>query len=133
MKTIELDTGVEEFSIAGGGVLRFNPGDPNLYARFLEAEQELAELEKKLSRQTESGEDLLRLTVQADREVKDLLGRVFGGGNDFHGALGGVNLLAVTADGQRVGQKLFAALEEILSQGAARFAQQSAAKLREGK
>lgn len=133
MKTIELDTGVEEFSIAGGGVLRFNPGDPNLYARFLEAEQELAELEKKLSRQTESGEDLLRLTVQADREVKDLLGRVFGGGNDFHAALGGVNLLAVTADGQRVGQKLFAALEEIMSQGAARFAQQSAAKLREGK
>lgn len=133
MKMIELDTGVEEFSLAGGGVLRFNPGDPNLYARFLEAEQELAELEKKLSRQTEGADDLLRLTVQADREVKDLLGRVFGGGNDFHAALGGVNLLAVTGDGQRVGQKLFAALEEILSQGAARFAGQTAVKLREGK
>ena len=133
MKRIELDAGIEEFSIAGGGVLRFNPCDPNLYARFLEAEQALQELEKKLSRQAESGEDLLQLTVQADREVKDLLNRVFGCGNDFHAALGGVNLLAVTADGRRVSQTLFAALEEILTEGAARFAGEKAAALREGK
>lgn len=132
MKRIELDTGIEEFSIAGGGVLRFNPCDPNLYARFLEAEQALAKLEEDFSRRAKDG-DVLLLTVEADRQVKDLLGRVFGDGNDFHAALGGVNLLAVTASGQRVSETLFAALEEILTEGAARFAAQKADALREGK
>lgn len=129
MREIALDTGVEEFSIAGGGVLRFNPCDPNLYARFLEAEQELQQLEEKLGQQAKNGGDVLLLTVAADREVKDLLGRVFGGDNDFHAALGGVNLLAITADGRRVSEKLFAALEEILTQGAQRFAGERAAAL----
>ena len=129
MREIALDTGVEEFSIAGGGVLRFNPCDPNLYARFLEAEQELQQLEQRLGQQAKNGGDVLLLTVAADREVKDLLGRVFGGDNDFHAALGGVNLLAITADGRRVSEKLFAALEEILTEGAQRFAGERAAAL----
>ena len=130
MKTILLDAGVEEFSIAGGGVLRFNPCDPNLYARFLEAEQELQTLEASLK---EQGGDPLQLAVEADRQVKDLLSRVFGGDNDFHAALGGVNLLAVTADGHRVAENLFAALEKILTEGAARFAGEKAAAIREGR
>ena len=32
---LNIDTGVEEFSVNGRGVLRFNPADPNLYHRFL--------------------------------------------------------------------------------------------------
>ena len=35
------DTGVEEFSVNGRGVLRFNPADPNLYHRFFAAGQTL--------------------------------------------------------------------------------------------
>ena len=133
MKTIDFDAGIEEFSVAGGGVLRFNPCDPNLYARFLEAEQEIREIEADICRQGEAGGDVLQLTVQADHRIKELLSRVFACGNDFHRALGGVNLLAATRDGQRVGQKLFAALEEILTQGAARFAGEKAAAIREGR
>lgn len=137
MKTIALDTGIEEFSFAGGGVLRFNPCDPNLYARFLEAEAQLQALEKEMTAQAEShtGTDraaaIVRLTAETDQKVKTLLNRVFGGDNDFDKALGGVNLLAVAADGESVAAKLFAALEEILTQGAERFAAQKAAAIRE--
>ena len=34
---LNIDTGVEEFSVNGRGVLRFNPADPNLYHRFFAA------------------------------------------------------------------------------------------------
>ena len=37
MKKLNIDTGVEEFSVNGQGVLRFNPADPNLYHRFFAA------------------------------------------------------------------------------------------------
>ena len=41
MKKLNIDTGVEEFSVNGQGVLRFNPADPNLYHRFFAAGQSL--------------------------------------------------------------------------------------------
>ena len=34
MQALSIDTGIQEFQINGGGVLRFNPSDPNLYGRF---------------------------------------------------------------------------------------------------
>ena len=37
MHKLLVDTGVEEFEVNGRGVLRFNPGDPNLYHRFFAA------------------------------------------------------------------------------------------------
>ena len=37
MKTLKMDLGIQEFQIGDGGVLRFNPSDPNLYSRFLGA------------------------------------------------------------------------------------------------
>ena len=42
MKQLNIDTGVEEFSVNGHGVLRFNPADPNLYHRFFDAGKTLA-------------------------------------------------------------------------------------------
>lgn len=137
MKQIAFDNGIEEFQLQGGGVLQFNPGDPNLYARFLEAEAELQTLEKEFSDQmegltgTQRAETIVKLTAQTDQKVKALLNRVFGGDNDFDKALGGVNLLAVTADGERVAAKLLGALEAILTEGAARFAAEKAAQLRD--
>lgn len=133
MKKLNFDSGVEEFRLQGGGVLRFNPADPNLYARFLEAEAQLKDIEeslrKKAAESQDSGAAVIDLLGQADREVKALLDRVFPG-NDFDKALGGVNLLAVAGGGERVVTNLFAALEEILTDGAERFAQAQVDQLR---
>lgn len=125
-----LDTGVEEFKIAGGGVLRFHPGDPNLYARFLQAEKEIQAMEQAFAEKAKTSAQVLTLMGQADGEMKALLNRVFGGDNDFDKALGGVNLLAVDAEGRSLASRLFQALEKILTDGAKRFARQQAEKLR---
>lgn len=136
MKKLTFDSGVEEFRVAGGGVLRFNPGDPNIYARFLEAEEKFKVIEQDLTEKakalenTDTAQAVLALMEQADRQVKQLLDWVFGGGNDFHKALGGVNLLAVAGNGQRVVTNLFAALEDILTKGAERFAAEKASSIR---
>ncbi len=133
MKHIELDTGIEEFSFAGGGVLRFNPRDPNLYARFLEMEKDMQEIEDELSRAAGDGsapEVVIRLSHEADKRAKKLLNRVFGGENDFDKILGGVSLLAVTGNGQRVVSNLMEILENILTEGAARFAADKADAIR---
>ena len=84
-----------------------------------------------------SGEDsveaTIALTVEADRQVKQLLNQVFGGDNDFDKALGGVNLLATAGNGQRVMANLMTLLENILAEGAERFAQDKADAIRQGR
>ena len=119
MEKIQFDSGIREYRLNGAGVLRFNPGDPNLYARFMEAVEEIKDMEKKLSAQAgDDGMTVLKLLQDADRQMKQSLSRVFGEGNDFDKILGGVNLLAIGANGQRVITNLFAALQPILLQGA---------------
>ena len=44
MENIQFDSGVKQYRINGGGVLRFHPGDPNLYRRFQEAVDKIAQL-----------------------------------------------------------------------------------------
>ena len=63
-------------------------------------------------------EAAIGLMTQADTRLKTLLTQVFGEGNDFHRALGGVSLLAVASNGQPVIANLLAALEPLLSEGA---------------
>ena len=121
-----LDIGVEEYHIGGGGVLRFHPGDPNLYARFLKAEEDFVRLEKEFAETEQTGAAVLAQMEKADEKMKQLLNTVFGGGNDFHKALGGVNLLSVGADGKTVAAHLLGALEKILTKGAKRFAKMQA-------
>ena len=125
-----LDIGVEEFQIAGGGVLRFHPGDPNLFARFLRAEEDIQALEKSLSQTAQDGKEMLSLMEETDAKIKGILNGVFGGDNDFHKALNGVNLLAVDSNGVSLATRLFGALEKVLTEGANRFAKQQAEKLR---
>ena len=125
-----LDIGVEEYKIAGGGVLRFHPGDPNLFARFLRAETEIQALEKGFAEAGKDGAEMLAAMEEADRKIKEILNGVFGAGNDFHQALGGVNLLAVDGKGVSLAQRLFGALEQVLTEGAKRFAKQQAEKMR---
>lgn len=123
MEKLTLDTGLRTFKINGGGVLRFNPGDPNVYARFLEAMDKLKEIEKGLAEQVgaleqEDGTGALRLLAQGDQEAKKILAWIFGEENDFDKILGGVNLLAVGANGERVLTNFFVAMEPILVAGA---------------
>ena len=124
-----LDIGVEEFQIVGGGVLRFHPGDPNLFARFLRAEEEIQALETNFSKIAQDGKEMLALMEEADTKIKDILNGVFGVGNDFHKALCGVNLLAVDGSGVSLASRLFGALEQVLKEGANRFAKQQAKKI----
>jgi len=120
MEKIQFDSGLKRYKL-GQGVLQFNPGDPNVYARFLEAAEKLRDLEKELVAQAQAladGEAVVRLMQDADKKMKDTLNWVFGCGNDFDAMLGGINLLAVAENGERVATNLFAALEPVLVAGA---------------
>lgn len=132
MEKIQFDVGQRAYRINGAGVLRFNPGDPNLYSRFLDAVEKLKEVETELTRQAETvqGEEIVKLMTQADKKMKGILGWVFGPENDFQKLLGGVNLLAVADNGERVVTNFFAALEPVLVEGAKRCAGQQAEKIR---
>lgn len=121
MEKIQFDSGVKSYRINGSGILRFHPGDPNLYQRFLEAVERITALEQQWLQQTageESADGLLKQMKQADAQLKELLNWVFGEGNDFDKLLGGVNLLAMTDSGQRVISNLLQALEPVLVEGA---------------
>ncbi|MGN0643820.1 hypothetical protein [Gemmiger sp.] len=136
MEQLNIDTGVRSYAInggpeQGGGILRFNPGDPNVYSRFLELGPKLEELERRVAEEgrampEEDGEAALRLLSRADRSAKAMLAEVFGPGNDFDVILGGANLMAVASNGERVITNLFAALQPILEQGARSCAEQRA-------
>ena len=132
MEKIQFDTGQRSYRINGAGILRFNPGDPNLYARFLEAVEKLKAVETELSQQAEGAEgaDIVKLMTLADEKMKGILNWVFGGDNDFQKLLGGINLLAVAENGERVVTNLFAALEPVLVEGARICAGQQADKIK---
>lgn len=128
MEKLRFDNGVKSYRLGNCGVLRFNPSDPNLYARLMEAQEKLQSMEKELAAQAaqlaDGGNAAITMLRQADRQVKQLLGWVFGSGNDFEQILEGVNLLAVADNGQRVLDNLMAALQPVLTQGAERCAQE---------
>lgn len=125
MQKIIFDSGVQEFEL-GSGVLRFNPADPNVYARFMDAADEILKIEQELVEKGKTmdanGETVIRIMAEADKRAKELLNEVFGCGNDFHAILGGTNLLAVGANGERVITNLFHALTPIMVSGAQKCA-----------
>ena len=122
MENIQFDSGVKNYRINGGGVLRFHPGDPNLYSRFLAAVEKLKALARQLEAVAREEGSLLQCMTDADRQMKQLLGWVFGSENDFDALLEGVNLLAVADNGERVITNLLLALEPVLLAGARRCA-----------
>ena len=119
MEKIQFDSGIKRYRL-GAGVLQFNPADPNVYARFMEAADKLRALENELVAgvRDKDGADVVRIMLDADTRMKQILGWVFGPGNDFDAMLGGVNLLAVADNGERVAANLLAALEPVLLEGA---------------
>lgn len=134
MEKLVFDSGVKEYKLGTGGVLRFNPSDPNVYARFMEAMDKIRAVETDLvtkakeleqaEKQEESGAAVLRIMRDADRDTKKILSEVFGADNDFDKILGGVNVLAVAGNGERVITNLLAALQPIMVQGAEDCAKQ---------
>ena len=129
MEKISFDSGVKSYKINGTGVLRFNPGDPNVYARFLEAADKLQDVENALVEEAKKlpeadGAGVVQLLNRADKEMKQVFSWVFGQENDFDKILGGVNLLAVADNGQRVVTNLLEALQPILVAGAERCARE---------
>ena len=131
MEKITFDSGIREFEINDNGVLRFNPGDPNVYARLLDAlddikavESDLVERSKDI--QQDDGAAVLRLMSNADKRMKDILSGVFGQENDFNEIMGGVNVMAVAGNGERVITNLLNVLMPIVQEGAERCAKQQA-------
>ena len=127
MEQLNFDSGVKEFNINGKGVLRFNPSDPNVYGRFMDAVPKIEAIEKKQAAkakllegkgQQETGEGVIRIMRETDAQMKAVLNEVFGHGNDFNGILEGVNLMAVARNGKRVVSYLIDALLPIMEAGA---------------
>lgn len=128
MENLKLDLGIRSYRL-GVGVLRFNPADPNVYQRFLQAARNITALEQELTGSPEvSGEELIALLNRLDSRIKQELSTVFGGDNDLESCLAGVNVLAVGSNGERIITNLFAALEPILTAGARLCAADSAAQ-----
>jgi len=123
MNQLTVDWGLEEYALFEGAVLRFNPADPNLYARFLELGPRLEALQKGLQQASDTGEVLqpVRILEQTDRELKEMLTYVFGPQNDFFRLMQGINLLATGQNGRTVAENLLTALEPVLLEGAERF------------
>ncbi len=132
MEKIQFDNGIRQFRLGSGGVLRFNPGDPNVYARFLEGIEKIGKMEQQLllgakdGDGQDSGARLVKLLQDADKSMKGILSWIFGQDNDFDKILEGVNLLAVGNNGKRVVSNLFDALQPILLAGAESCAQEKA-------
>ena len=130
MENLMLDLGIREYRLTENEVLRFNPTDPNVYNRFLDATEQIKAVEEEAAAQGKAaeadaehmGEAAIRIMAEADRKIKDILNRVFGHGNDFHAILKGVNMLAVGGNGNRIISNLLDALTPIMKQGAKDFA-----------
>lgn len=123
MQKLNFDLGIKEYEI-GGGVLRFNPGDPNVYSRFVAAADKLTGIEQRLTAKAKefegkkAGEAMLQLMEEADKETKELLSWIFGAQNDFEAIFCGANILGVGSNGERIITNFIHAVQPILEKGA---------------
>ena len=113
-KSLQFDDGLLRLDINGNGLRTFKPADFNVYPRLCQLLQALPELEQ------QAGAKAL------DREVKERLGTVFGPDNDFEALLGGVNVMAVGHNGERVITNLLNALAPYIEEGAERHMRDTA-------
>ena len=133
MEKLNIDLGIKSYQfVEGGAPLVFNPSDPNVYARYVSAMDEIKAVEHEMAAkanaivaaddsveaQAEAGAKSLQVMEETDRRIKAILNGIFGGGNNFNDILMGVNLMAVTASGDRVVNSLLEALAPIMESGA---------------
>lgn len=125
MEQLIFDSGVKEYQLPGG-VLRFNPSDPNVYARFMDAMEQIRAVEQEMAAKAKilsdkgtqnEGEEALKIMRETDRRMKEILNGIFGHGNDFDVLLEHVNLMAVATNGARVISNLLDALQPIMEDG----------------
>ena len=134
MKQLFIDNGLEEYQLVdGGALLRFNPKDQNLYARFIESTDKIKAVEKEMAEKSDgidrskpdAGEKTLMIMRETDRRMKEILNQVFGHNNDFDAILHGVNLMAVGSNGKRVVENLMETLLPVMEAGAKACVQES--------
>ncbi|MBM6938464.1 hypothetical protein H7U37_08005 [Pseudoflavonifractor phocaeensis] len=128
---ILFDDGVREYEVNGNGILRFHPGDPNLYHRFQQLVQDVDALKEEALRRAggiTDGAGAVALLAEYDGRVKEKLSDVFGRENDFDKLLGGVNVMAPARNGQLIVTNFILALQPILEEGIRDYARLEAAK-----
>lgn len=129
MENLVFDNGIKRYRVNGDGELSFNPSDPNVYGRFLDAMDKIGGVEKEMVNKgktikKDDGESVVRLMVDADRRVKTILQEVFGKNNDFDAIFGSVNIMAVASNGERVITNFMNAITPIMQAGAEECATQ---------
>lgn len=126
MEKLNIDVGLKRYLLVEGGApLSFNPGDPNVYARYMEVVPKIEAVEREMAEKAnavdvnspDAGEKALKIMRETDLRMKNLLSQIFGEGNDFDRILKGVNLMAVTENG-RVINNVLDALTPIMDAGA---------------
>lgn len=133
MELLNIDIGLKSYQfVEDGAPLVFNPSDPNVYARYMNAMDTIKAVETEMAAkasavtvkdntveaQAEAGSESLKIMAETDRRIKEILNGIFGGGNNFNDILRGVNLMAVTTSGDRVINNLLNALSPIMEAGA---------------
>lgn len=129
MEQLIFDSGLKEYQMPGG-ILRFNPADPNVYDRFFQAVDKIKAVEQEqMAKATilekkkpgNMAEETLKILRETDKKMKRILNEVFANDNDFERLVQGVNLMAVGGNGERVITNLLEALMPIMEQGAKDF------------
>lgn len=122
MEKLNIDVGLKSYQfVDGGACLTFNPSDPNVYARYIDALDHLKKLEAEFGARAKSVDednDAILLMREADGKMKTVLNGIFGAGNDFDAILVGANLMALTSSGATVVSNVIEALTPILEAGA---------------
>lgn len=127
MEKLNISVGIKRYQLVeGGALLSFNPGDPNVYARYMENIPKIKEVEQEMSAKAktvdvnaaDAGEKTLQLMRETDIRMKEILNQIFGKENNFDEILLGVNLMAVTDSGDRVISNVLEALTPIMNSGA---------------
>ena len=134
MEKLIFDSGIKEYQINNNGVLRFNPADPNVYARIMEAGEKFKAVEDRLlvkakelgfdNTDEANGAAVVQLMAEADKEIKEILAYIFGAENNFDEIFAGVNLMAIGDNGERVLSNFLNALTPIVQEGAQKCANQ---------
>lgn len=126
MEILNIDVGIKRYQLVEGGApLSFNPGDPNVYARYMDVVPKIKAVEQEMAAKanavdansSEAGEIALKIMRETDLRMKTLLNQIFGEDNDFDKILKGVNLMAVTENG-RVINNVLDVLTPIMNAGA---------------
>lgn len=128
MEKLNIEVGIKRYQLVeGGALLSFNPGDPNVYARYVELVPRIKAVEQEMAGKamavdanaSDAGEKTLRIMRETDIRMKEILNQIFGKENNFDEILMGVNLMAVTGGGSRVITNVLDALTPIMQAGAA--------------